>query len=600
MVEPAAPDPRYPEIEPYAEGWLATTDGQQIHWETSGRSDGKPAVVFHGGPGSGIGPGMRRLFDPERYRIVQFDQRGSGRSTPSAAEPDVDLSVNTTDRLLDDIERLREHLGIERWLVQGASWGSILALAYAEAYHPRVSELIVWGVTTGRWSEFDWIFDGGASVLFPAEWERLVEALPEEERQGGIPAAYLRRLLDPDPAIHDAAALDWARWESVTPDWPPVAEVDPMFEDPTFRLTYARLVTHYASHHGFLEDGALVRGAAALARDPRGDPPRAVRLRRRRSATPGPCIAPGRAPTSRSSTRPATTRPMRCARRSSRRPTDSRVRHEPAVGRIVTQDPKAFWSGRLEKDFSLSGVGYIGLGIRFNQALYAQRERVLLRVLRRDGIAVRGATIVEYGPGTGFYTAIFAREGAAMVDGLDITDVSARELAARFPQYRFQQADITAPLPVAPGSADIVAAFDVLFHVVDEDLFAAALDNAARALRPGGVLLVSDLFLHVAPDTTGASYYIPRTLARWGPPWTRPGSKHRRPHADLRHDAPAARRAGSHASDLDGLWSRVSGRLKKHPKDGRMIGVVLGAADRLLSRIVRDGPSTELLVARRR
>ena len=265
MVEPVAPDPRYPEIEPYAEGWLATTDGQRIHWETSGRPDGKPAVVFHGGPGSGIGPGMRRLFDPERYRIVQFDQRGCGRSTPSVTEPDVDLLVNTTDRLLDDIERLREHLGIDRWLVQGASWGSTLALAYVEAHPSRVTELIVWGVTTGRWLEFDWIFDGGASVLFPAEWERLVEALPAEERHGGIPAAYLRRLLDPDPAVHDGAALDWSRWESVTPDWPPSTEIDPMFDDPTFRLTYARLVTHYASHHGFLEDGALIRGAAALA-----------------------------------------------------------------------------------------------------------------------------------------------------------------------------------------------------------------------------------------------------------------------------------------------------------------------------------------------
>ncbi len=149
---------------------------------------------------------MRRLFDPDRYRIVQFDQRGCGLSTPSVTEPDVDLSVNTTDRLLDDIERLREHLGIERWLVQGASWGSTLALAYAEAHPTHVSELIVWGVTTGRWSEFDWIFDGGASVFFPAEWERLLETLPPEERGPGVPAAFLRRLLDPDPAVHEAAA----------------------------------------------------------------------------------------------------------------------------------------------------------------------------------------------------------------------------------------------------------------------------------------------------------------------------------------------------------------------------------------------------------
>lgn len=265
----------------------------------------------------------------------------------------------------------------------------------------------------------------------------------------------------------------------------------------------------------------------------------------------------------------------------------------------MTYDPKAFWSGRLEKDFSLSGVGYIGLGVPFNEALYAQRERVLLRVLRREGIALRGATIVEYGPGTGFYTSIFAREGAAMVDGLDITDVSARELAARFPQYRFAQADITAPLAIEPGSADIVAAFDVLFHVVDEDRFAAALANAAAALRPGGALLVSDLFLHVAPATT-AAYYIPRTLARWEAALDAAGFDivGRDPIFVTMH--PPLDASGRTRRVLSGLWERVTRRLKKHPKDGRFIGAVLGFADRLLCRIVGDGPSTELLVARRR
>ena len=265
----------------------------------------------------------------------------------------------------------------------------------------------------------------------------------------------------------------------------------------------------------------------------------------------------------------------------------------------MTYDPKAFWSGRLEKDFSLSGVGYIGLGIPFNEALYAQRERVLKRVLRDERITLRGATIVEYGPGTGFYTSIFAREGAAMVDGLDITDVSARELAARFPQYRFQQVDITGPLMVEPGSADIVAAFDVLFHVVDEDLFAAALRNAATALRPGGALLVSDVFLHVAPATT-AAYYIPRTLARWEAALDAAGFEivHRDPIFVTMH--PPLDAGGRNRRLLDGLWSRVSKRLKKHPDDGRWIGPVLGLADRLLCRLVRDGPSTELLVARRR
>ena len=403
-----ATDPRYPEIEPYAEGWLATTDGQRIHWETSGRPDGKPAVVFHGGPGPGIGPGMRRLFDPDRYRIVQFDQRGCGRSTPSAAEPDVDLSVNTTDRLLDDIERLREHLGIERWLVQGASWGSILALAYAEAYRRTSQELIVWGVTTGRWSEFDWIFDGGASVFFPAEWERLSRPSPEEERTGRpgrrTCAGCSTRTRRSTKRRRSTGPLGVgnARLAAV------VAEVDPMFEIRRSGSTYARLVTHYASHHGFLEDGALVRGAAALA----GIPGAILHGRFDFAAPLGNAWTLHRAWPSAEFTviddaGHHSTDAMRA--RSSRRPTVRGVRHEPAVGRIVTQDPKAFWSGRLEKDFSLSGVGYIGLGIRFNQALYAQRERVLLRVLRRDGISVRGATIVEYGPGTGFHGHLRAR-----------------------------------------------------------------------------------------------------------------------------------------------------------------------------------------------
>src|SRR3954454_1851087 len=268
MTEELRADPRYPPIEPYATGLLATTDGQQIHWETSGRPDGKPAVVVHGGPGTGLSASMRRLFDPDVYRIVQFDQRGAGRSTPSAQDPATDLTVNTTDRLIDDMEALRAHLGIDRWLIIGASWGSTLGLAYAEAHVDRVSELILWGVTTGRWSEFDWIFFGGAGVLLPAEWERLVESLPPESRAVDVPTAYHRLLEDPDPAVRDRAALAWCLWESATPDWPPSTDLDPAFEDPAYRYGYARVVTHYAMHRGFLEDDELVRGAAVLADTP--------------------------------------------------------------------------------------------------------------------------------------------------------------------------------------------------------------------------------------------------------------------------------------------------------------------------------------------
>ena len=260
---------RYPEIEPYDAGMLEVGDGHRVYWETSGDPDGKAAVVFHGGPGSGSSAGTRRLFDPARYRIVQFDQRGCGRSTPHASLPDADLSTNTTEHLLADIEQLREHLGVERWLVLGASWGSTLALAYAEEHPERVSELVLWGVTTGRHSEFDWIFRGhGVGPLLPEAWDELVFALPEADRDGDVVEAYDRLLHDPDPAVCERAALAWCTWESATPDWPPKRGLDERFADPAYRLAFARLVTHYALHYGFLEDGKLIRGAHRLAEIP--------------------------------------------------------------------------------------------------------------------------------------------------------------------------------------------------------------------------------------------------------------------------------------------------------------------------------------------
>ena len=188
---------RYPEIEPYEHGLLDVGDGNRVYWETSGNPLGKPAVVFHGGPGSGTSPGQRRLFDPDAYRIVLFDQRGSGRSTPHASGPGVDLSTNTTQHLLRDIELLRAHLGIEGWLVFGGSWGSTLALAYAETHPGRVSELLLWGVTTGRRDEADWIFRGGMAPLFPQQWDRLVSAFRGAELD--VIETYHRLLHDPDP-----------------------------------------------------------------------------------------------------------------------------------------------------------------------------------------------------------------------------------------------------------------------------------------------------------------------------------------------------------------------------------------------------------------
>lgn len=244
---------------------LGVGDGNHVYWETCGNPHGKPAVVLHGGPGSGCSPGWRRLFDPAAYRIVLFDQRGCGRSTPHASLPDTDLSTNTTQHLVADIELLREHLGIDEWLVFGGSWGSTLALAYAEAHPDHVTEIILLGVTTGRRAEFDWLFRGGISMLFPEEGRRLVDALPAADRDGDIVDAYYRLLNDADPTVRAQAALDWCTWESATPDWPPKHGLDERFEDPKFALGFARLVTHYVSHNGFLEDGSLLRGAGALA-----------------------------------------------------------------------------------------------------------------------------------------------------------------------------------------------------------------------------------------------------------------------------------------------------------------------------------------------
>ena len=255
----------YPRIEPYDAGMLPVGDGHQMYWETCGDPNGRPAVVVHGGPGSGCTGWHRRLFDPASTRMVLFDQRNCGRSRPHASEPDVDLSTNTTQHLIADMEALREHLEVERWLVFGGSWGSTLSLAYAEAHPDRVSEMVLWGITTGRRAEADWLFRGGVSPLFPEQWERLCAGVPASDRDGDIVEAYARMLHDPDPAVRRRAALDWCTWESATPDWPPTAGLDSRYADPDFALAFARLVTHYVRHDDFLEDGRLLRDAGVLA-----------------------------------------------------------------------------------------------------------------------------------------------------------------------------------------------------------------------------------------------------------------------------------------------------------------------------------------------
>jgi proline iminopeptidase len=258
----------HPEIEPYEHGMLEVGDGNRVYWETCGNSRGRPAIVLHGGPGSGCTPWHRRLFDPTAFRIVLFDQRGCGRSTPHASAPDTDLAHNTTSHLLADIELLREHLHIDRWLVLGGSWGSTLALVYAERYPDRVTEIILFGVTTGRRKEFDWTFRGGIADLFPEEWQRLRDGVPLADRERDIVEAYCRLLHHRDAAIRERAALAWGTWESATPAWPPAHGLSPRFADPSFRMAFARIVTHYVAHDAWLDDGALLRGADALANIP--------------------------------------------------------------------------------------------------------------------------------------------------------------------------------------------------------------------------------------------------------------------------------------------------------------------------------------------
>jgi proline iminopeptidase len=244
---------------------LEVGDGNRVYWETCGNPRGKPAVVLHGGPGSGCTPWHRRLFDPDAYRIVLFDQRNCGRSTPHASAPEINLGSNNTANLIADIERVRNHLGIERWLVLGGSWGSTLALAYAQQFANRVTEVVLFGVTTGRRKEFDWCFRGGVSILFPEQWDLLRDALPAALRDGDIIEAFSRLLHDPDAAVRDQAALAWCTWESATPAWPPAHGLSPRFRDPAYRLAFSRIVMHYVRNYAWLDDGALFRGADALA-----------------------------------------------------------------------------------------------------------------------------------------------------------------------------------------------------------------------------------------------------------------------------------------------------------------------------------------------
>jgi proline iminopeptidase len=255
----------WPIREPYAGGLLDVGDGQQVYWEEYGNPGGKPAVFLHGGPGGGINPGQRRLFDPDRYRVVAFDQRGCGRSLPHASALEADLSTNTTWHLVADMERLRVARGIDRWLVCGGSWGSALALAYAETHPERTTELVLRGIFTLRRSELDFYYNGGAGQLFPDRYEAFLAPLGGRGFTGDAIAAYHDLLFDPDPAVNGPAGVAWSSWEAATITLEPNEELIATFSEPAYALAFARIENHYFVHGGWFSDNQLIAHADRLA-----------------------------------------------------------------------------------------------------------------------------------------------------------------------------------------------------------------------------------------------------------------------------------------------------------------------------------------------
>lgn len=238
----------YPEIEPFASGWMETGDGNRIYYEECGNPQGRPVVVLHGGPGGAVNPGMRRYFDPAKWRIVLFDQRGCGQSTPNAAE--TDLSDNTTWTLIEDIERLRERCGVGKWAVFGGSWGSTLSLAYAITHPERVAALLLRGIFLLRKSEVRWFYQNGASQLYPDAWERYLTPIPEAERND-LMAAYYRRLTGPDQAERERCAIAWSSWEGETVSVEGPSARPEKFAEPDFALAFARIECWYFTNNGF-------------------------------------------------------------------------------------------------------------------------------------------------------------------------------------------------------------------------------------------------------------------------------------------------------------------------------------------------------------
>lgn len=247
----------YPRIEPRKVGRLQVSDLHELYWEECGNAAGLPVVALHGGPGGGSSPEMRRFFDPRKYRIILFDQRGCGRSSPHS-----ELRENTTWDLVSDIEALREHLGVDKWLVFGGSWGSTLALAYAAKHRDRVLGLLLRGIFLLRESEIRWFYQEGASHIFPDAFERYVAPIPVAERSDLLDAFY-RRLTGDSPAVRAEAAAAWARWEGETLSIQGPQQRPPRFDEADFLDAFARIECHYFRHKGFFErDGWLLEAAA--------------------------------------------------------------------------------------------------------------------------------------------------------------------------------------------------------------------------------------------------------------------------------------------------------------------------------------------------
>ena len=254
-------------LEPFDTGRIDVGNNHTLFYEQVGDPHGAPIVYLHGGPGAGCTPGARANFDPRRHRGVLFDQRAAGRSTPYAADENVHWNSIDMDHHVGDIEQLREHLGIDRWIVFGLSWGSVLALTYAERHPERVTALVAGAVSTGTRADIDWL-TVHAGRFFPAEWEEFRHHVPADLHHLRLVDAYHRLLMDPDPAVHDAAAVAWCRWEDAHVATVPGATANPRYSDPRFRLGFARQVTHCWRNDSWLGPDEIINNAGVLAGTP--------------------------------------------------------------------------------------------------------------------------------------------------------------------------------------------------------------------------------------------------------------------------------------------------------------------------------------------